>query len=108
LFNRSKKYIVLLVVNIVVLFALYLKYDDRGNQTYDTFDTTYVISLLQKEKELSESIASLEQQLVNLRELELASRSQIRQLQFSLKQREQKYQLCQSETLVVVENTSQN
>lgn len=55
MFNRSIKYLVLVVINIVIITILIMGED----QTSDVFDTDYVISLLDDNKQLERKVEDL-------------------------------------------------
>lgn len=57
MFNRSIKYILLLILNIAVLLALYFnqEQDDAG-----VFDTQFVIGLLEERDELQSALIDAE------------------------------------------------
>jgi hypothetical protein len=57
LFNRSIKYIILLILNIVVLISLYQSSDDGDA---GVFDTQFVINLLEERDELQMSVIDME------------------------------------------------
>jgi hypothetical protein len=58
LFNRSIKYIILLMLNIIILLSVY--YNSNGDEEGGLFDTQFVISLLEERDELQVAIIDLE------------------------------------------------
>jgi cell division septation protein DedD len=55
MFNRSIKYVILVIINIVVITLLVMGDDQKS----DVFDTDYVINLLDNSKRLERQVISL-------------------------------------------------
>ena len=58
MFNRSIKYLVLVIINIVIIAILIMGDDQKS----DVFDTDYVITLLDSNKQLERQVANLSAQ----------------------------------------------
>lgn len=58
MFNRSIKYLVLVIINIVIITILIMGDDQKS----DVFDTDYVITLLDSNKQLERQVANLSAQ----------------------------------------------
>ncbi|MFC4699040.1 hypothetical protein ACFO4O_02585 [Glaciecola siphonariae] len=63
MFNRSIKYILLLIINIVVLFTLYAH---QAPEDTGVFDTQFVIGLLEERDDLQSSVIDLEMAVLEL------------------------------------------
>ncbi len=101
MFNRSIKYILLLIVNIIVLFALF---HNQSKQTNDPIDTEYVIEILQNQERLNRSIQELTEQLQSSRELVSQTQTQLENTQVTINRSEQKLLACEAEKFAQIEN----
>jgi hypothetical protein len=99
-FNRSKKYVFLLIINIVVLLVWYLNNDDQTID--DPFDTEYVIGLLESEERLSRSVSKLNQQISDLEKRVSQRDTQIEQTQVLVRRSEQKAVSCEREIDILI------
>ena len=63
MFERSIKYIILLILNIIILLVLYL---NQSTDEAGVFDTQFVISLLEERDKLQSSLIDEQMQLVEL------------------------------------------
>lgn len=94
MFNRSKKYIILLIINIIIIIAVYV---NLSRETDDPFDTDYVIGLLENEALITKKMRDLDVRLLSANRRQEASRTQLKQTQLLIITSEQKYNACEVE-----------
>lgn len=95
MFNRSRKYIFLLFINLIVLIVLYI---NTGNDSSnDPFNTEFVLSLIEEAEARSKTIRLLEDNLNNANNNLFETQVQLQQTRILTSQSEQKFQLCQTE-----------
>jgi hypothetical protein len=104
LFNSSKKYIVLLIINIVVLFVLFLNYKDSIVDATEPFDTEYVIGIIEKQEELVKTLSDTKQQLADANEMLVKVQTQLTQTQILANGSAQQFRTCESEKLTIIED----
>lgn len=95
MFNRSKKYVVLLLINIIALFGFYLTQQD--NTDSDPFDNDFVFGLIEKEDKLVKSVNKLNAQLNEYSQAAQDAEVQLKQTRLLVTTSERKYLSCESE-----------
>ena len=105
MFNRSKKYIFLLIVNVIILIAVALKVSQEPD---DPFDTDYVIGILENEVQLKNAVIALENQLLSATRRESSLKNQIEQTQLLINTSEQKYRSCEIEKRGIIADAKQS
>ncbi|MFW8589377.1 hypothetical protein ACOI22_01090 [Glaciecola sp. 2405UD65-10] len=95
MFNRSRKYIFLLFINLIVLIVLYINTDNDSSN--DPFNTEFVLSLIEEAEARSKTIRLLEDNLNNANNSLFETQVQLQQTRILTSQSEQKFQLCQTE-----------
>lgn len=103
MFNRSIKYLVLVIINIVVITVLVMG-DDKNT---DVFDTDYVISLLDNNKQLERRAAELASQNKFLEESGDDVQRQIMQTRAMLDSNLEKLEQCKSDQVAALELAEQ-
>lgn len=77
MFERSIKYIVLLVINVIVLFVLFFQSDTEET---GVFDTQFILSLIQERDELQSALTNAEMMIFDLDKSQKALESDISKL----------------------------
>ncbi|WP_371193401.1 hypothetical protein [Glaciecola sp. SC05] len=93
MFNRSIKYILLLFLNIVVLFALYYNQEPAES---GVFDTQFVISLLEERDELQSAVIDAEMGDMQYQEQITALESDIKELTASQQNINSEFMRCET------------
>ncbi len=93
MFNRSIKYLVLVIINIVIIAILVM--DDDQNS--DVFDTDYVINLLDNSKQLERQVTNLTAQNKFLETSSENVQRQIKQTRSMIDGNVERLQQCKSE-----------
>jgi len=94
-FNRSKKYILLLIINIIALVFVYNNMNDKTDE--DPFSSEYVFALIEKEETLQNALKDLNKQLNASGEELFETQMQLQQARVLIDESEQKQQLCETE-----------
>ena len=94
MFNRSKKYIFLLVINILAVVIFYMS--SNASRDYP-FDTEFVYGLMQQEKALLNEKQQLEFELSTTNDLLAGVQTQVLQSQDLILASEAKYRRCESD-----------
>lgn len=93
MFNRSIKYLVLVIINIVIVTILIMGDDQKS----DVFDTDYVITLLDNNKQLERQVANLSAQNKFLETSSEEIQQEILQTQSKIEANTEYLQQCRTE-----------
>jgi hypothetical protein len=98
MFNRSIKYLVLVIINIVVITILFMGDD----QSSDIFDTDYVISLLDNNKQLERQVLDLSEHNKFLESSSEDIERQVMQTRALIDSNMEKLQQCKSDQAAAI------
>lgn len=101
MFNRSLKYIVLVVVNIIVLYYFYISEDSEFDDVI--FETTFVIDLLDNNKNLERKVVELDDENHLFSESIDDYKRQISQTESNIKTIKSDLAICHNQKKVLIE-----